>query len=212
MTTPITPRWRAALNTRLMNDIDREKLTAGIEQVAPSSALAKVPAIAASLAALGPKSAAFVADVATAAQYRALWRTSAAVRDASRLALDLELDTLKTLVDNNATSAADVAGIGFALLTLTKASQAEPDPPAALLVTFGKARREARVTVQGKGYLGRFVAQTASDPVTVWVDAPGTGKRRILTGASGTRVWVRFAAVRFGMQSAWSTPVLVTLP
>jgi hypothetical protein len=40
---------------------------------------------------------------------------------------------------------------------------------------------------------------------------PGNGKQRIITGPSGTKVWVRFAQVRYGLQSDWSVPVLVTL-
>jgi hypothetical protein len=39
------------------------------------------------------------------------------------------------------------------------------------------------------------------------------GKQRKLTGyATGTKLWVRFATVRWGMQSDWCTPVLVTIP
>jgi hypothetical protein len=41
---------------------------------------------------------------------------------------------------------------------------------------------------------------------------PGNGKqRRIITGPIGTKVWVRFARLRYGLQSEWSVPVLVTL-
>jgi len=41
---------------------------------------------------------------------------------------------------------------------------------------------------------------------------PGAGKQRKLSGyASGTRLWVRFAAVKYGQQSAWSTPVMLTM-
>jgi hypothetical protein len=29
---------------------------------------------------------------------------------------------------------------------------------------------------------------------------------------AGTKLWVQFAAVRHGVQSAWCTPVLVTIP
>jgi hypothetical protein len=210
MTTPVTARWRAALNTRLMNDADRENLVTGVQKAAPTSPL--FPVIAVSFAALGLKGAAFVAGVTAAAASKKVWRVSVAERDAARTAFDRELDTFKTLVENNASSAADVIGTGFAILVRGGARQAPPDPPEALLVTFGKARREARVTVQGRGYLGRFVAEMASDPALLWSSLPGTGKQRILTGASGTRVWVRFARVRSGMQSAWSTPVLVILP
>jgi hypothetical protein len=44
------------------------------------------------------------------------------------------------------------------------------------------------------------------------VTLPGYGKTRKVTGPSGSKVWVRFARVRGEVQSAWSTPVLVTIP
>ena len=72
------------------------------------------------------------------------------------------------------------------------------------------------MAVHGAGYLGSFAAQMALDPLGQtpnWIELPGRGKARKLSGfASGTKIWVRFAAVRFGMQSDWSVPVLVTIP
>ena len=68
--------------------------------------------------------------------------------------------------------------------------------------------------MQGAGK-GRFVAEMSLDAggPSTWSSLPGTGKSRALSGyASGTKVWVRFAAVRYGMQSDWCTPVLVTIP
>jgi len=48
---------------------------------------------------------------------------------------------------------------------------------------------------------------------TTWSSLPGTGKQRRLSGyATGAQIWVRFAAVRFGMQSGWSVPALVVIP
>ena len=55
----------------------------------------------------------------------------------------------------------------------------------------------------------------STDPIGTgtWSPLPGTGKQRKLAGyASGTKLWVHFATVRYGMQSAWSVPVLVTIP
>jgi hypothetical protein len=90
-----------------------------------------------------------------------------------------------------------------------------PDPPAELLVRIGRAHGKARVSVQGPDNAGSFVAEASPDPVgpTTWTTLPGTGRQRKLAGyASGTRLWVRFARVRYGMQSDWSTPVLVIIP
>jgi hypothetical protein len=59
-----------------------------------------------------------------------------------------------------------------------------------------------------------FVAESSPDPVgaATWSALAGAGKSRALSGASGTRVWVRFATVRAALQSDWCAPVLVVLP
>lgn len=66
-----------------------------------------------------------------------------------------------------------------------------------------------------QGGRGKYVAEMTTDPAGAgpWTSLPGTGIERKLSGyASGTKLWVRFAAVKYGLQSAWSTPVLVTIP
>ena len=47
---------------------------------------------------------------------------------------------------------------------------------------------------------------------TSFSSLPGNGRSRKLSGASGTKVWVRFARVFRNQQSAWSAPVLVAFP
>jgi hypothetical protein len=203
------------MNTRMMNDAERETTLTGIQKVGPQATLIQVPSIAASFAALGTKGAAFATAVSAAASNEALYRASIDTRDSARFALDLELDTYRTLVENNATSAGDVTAMGLTLLTVATASRLPPDPPAALLVKIGKVHGKARVVVAGKGYLGTFAAQVSTDPIgpSTWSPLPGTGKQRQLAGyASGTKLWVQFATLRFGMQSPWCTPVLVTIP
>jgi hypothetical protein len=62
---------------------------------------------------------------------------------------------------------------------------------------------------------GSFAAEVSTDPIgaATWQTLPGSGKQRRLSGyALGTRLWVRFAAVRYGQQGPWCTPVLVTIP
>jgi hypothetical protein len=209
------PRWRVALNLRLLSDLQRENLVSGIQKVAPQSALLQIPAVAGSLAALGTKSATFSTNVAVAATTEAQLKNSAAVRDLSRDVLDREIDTFKTLAENNATSEADLTGLGFELLNPSKGSKTQPDAPAAVMVKIGRAHGKARVAVQGKGDLGNFVAQVSTDPIgpATWQMLPGNGKQRTLSGyPTGTKLWVQFAQVRWGLQSPWSVPVLVTIP
>jgi hypothetical protein len=81
-------------------------------------------------------------------------------------------------------------------------------------VRLEKRPGRARVTVQEPaGVHGRYLAESSPDPVgpATWSLLPGNGKQRIVTGPSGTKVWVRFAQVRYGLMSDWSVPVLVTL-
>jgi len=215
MGTPAKSKWRAALNTHLLDDLERANLLAGIIKVASQSTLIQDPSIAASVAALTAKGATNTANVAVSAALDAQLRASLTERGASRAAFDLEIVVLKALVENRATSSADVTGMGFPLFVLAKASKTQPDAPAALVVMTGKVHGKARVAVQGKGYLGHFAAEASLKPVapSAWSTLPGTGKQRNLSGyASGTKVWVRFAAIKFGMQSAWSVPSLVTIP
>ena len=87
----------------------------------------------------------------------------------------LELETLKQLVENQATNGGDVASMGFELFVATKLSKAAPEPPASLIVRTGTAHGKARVAVAAKGYQGVFVAQVSPDPITAtsWTSLPG---------------------------------------
>ena len=103
--------------------------------------------------------------------------------------------------------------MGFVPLADTPAPEGPPSPPEALLVKTGKQHGKATVSVAAKGYQGSFAAQVSPDPIGTWTALPGRGKSRKLSGyATGTKLWVQFASVRRGVQSAWCTPVLVTIP
>jgi hypothetical protein len=58
----------------------------------------------------------------------------------------------------------------------------------------------------------KYVAQESVDGITWTALGVGQGKTRVVTGASGAKIWVRFATVRGEVQSDWCTPVLVTIP
>src|SRR5262249_47539949 len=59
-----------------------------------------------------------------------------------------------------------------------------------------------------------YDAQWSPDPYTAtsWAELVGNYKRRKVTGASGTKVWVRMGMVRGKLKSDWSPPVLITIP
>ncbi len=120
---------------------------------------------------------------------------------------------LKTAVESYAASAGDITSMGFPLLEALKASKTVPDAPATVIAIPGKVHGKARVLVSGKGYLGVFAAQVSGDPIGTWAVLPGSGKERKLSGyPTGTKLWVQFAQIRWGLQSAWSVPVLVVIP
>jgi hypothetical protein len=215
MTTPTNARYRAALSPGELDDTQVQEALASIQKMAQQGTLFQIAAIAASYAALTNKGPALTTAIAQEAANAAAYHQSVSARSTARLAVNRELDTFKTLVENNATSAGDVTGMGLSLLTIASPTRTPPDPPAALLVKIGQQHGKARVVVAGKGKLGSFAAQVSTDPIgpATWSALPGTGKERKLSGyPSGTKLWVQFAAVRFGMQSAWCTPVLVTIP
>ena len=214
MTTPLS-RWRVAMNTRLLNDALRAKALAGVEKVAPQSPLIQIPTVAASYAAFVAKGATLTTNLASAAALEKQYKAAVSLLGISRLAFDLEYDNLATLVGNNAKTESDITGMSFTVLDVTKASQTTPDAPAALVVHPAKAHGKARVAVAGQGRLGTFAAQAAFDPLganPAWFVLPGTGKERKLAYPTGTKVWVQFAQVRYGLQGPWSVPVMVTMP
>jgi hypothetical protein len=213
MVNSVPPRWRIALRLYTLDDLLRANQLAAIQKVAQQSVLIKVPSIAASVTALGTKGATLATEVTNVAQYERQLTAGIASRALARAAYDVELDTLKTLVENNSTNAGDVTSMGFPLLTVTRASKLPPDAPGALLVHIGRQHGKARVSAPGKGYQGKFAAEVAQSPTGPWSSLAGTGKSRQLSGyPSGTQLWVHFAAVRYGLQGPWGTAVLVTIP
>lgn len=211
MTTPTASRWRIALDTKVLDDLAKGNLVASIDKLSKQSNLMSIPAIAACVAALVTKAATLKASNEAVDLDEKKLKTDVQARDASRTGLDTELVSLKALVGNHATSAADVTGMGFQLIDTT-ASRTKPDAPVAIAKP-GKQPGKARAAVAGK-IRGRFVAEMALDPAAgPWTSLPGNGKERKLSGfASGTKVAVRFAQVRYGLQSDWSVPVIVNIP
>jgi len=209
-------RMRIALNVASMTDADLLKLIVSIVALAPESALITVPAIAASVAAITSKGAAFKsADDAVTADEEKL-RNDKTAKLAARGAIENEVTSLAALVGTNAKDATQVASMAFEVRAnpiVAKAAPAVPDSIDVVTPKKGRGRVKAAVHETGKTK-GRYVAEWSPDPIgaSTWVALPGTGKSRTITGQSGTKVWVRFARVRGQLQSDWCTPVLVTIP
>lgn len=91
---------------------------------------------------------------------------------------------------------------------------ADPDVPVAFMVTKPRYKKGyADISVsEPAGPQGRYYAEWSPDPIGTWTRLPGTGRSRRVTGASGTKVWVRFARVRGSIESGWSEPQLIVIP
>src|SRR5262249_7537349 len=116
-------RWRIALNIRLLDDVERQNTLAGINKVAPQSVLVQIPSIAASFAALQTKGTTFSGDLTTAAAALKVYKAASGALKLSRAELDRELDALKTLVERNGKSEAEIVSMGFLPLLFSKASR-----------------------------------------------------------------------------------------
>jgi hypothetical protein len=209
-------RFHLDLNMTNLTDADRDDLIAGILKVAPSSPLIQSsPAMQASLALLTTKATTFqTARTTVAASQQKLSADIDAENDA-RAAIDNEVLALGGLVATGAKTSADVTGSGF--------NERPPPPPKlpfagadVLDIRFpGKLKGQFRVSPHGAGNARTtWIVQMSPDPIgpNTWIEVVGPGKSRTITGASGSKVWIRYAMVRGSQQSAWGTPVLVTIP
>lgn len=209
-------RWHLDLAVSDFTDGKRDELLAAIDGAAPTSQLIQNnPAMKASVATLSTKGDAYKADRDKVANAQQALSIAFDASNASRAAVDLELLTLGGLVATNAKTAADITGAGFTQKP-PKPSPPPLEPPPSLDLKFPK-RKMGQFTVTPhvpKNDHSHWVVETSPDPIGpgTWTVAHGTGKARIITGASGSKVWVRYAMVRGGQISDWGTPVLVTIP
>ena len=209
-------RIRIALNLSTMTDAELLQLVVAITSLAPQSALYSIAAIASSVTSVTTKGTAFkgASDAVTADEEKL--RNDKATKRSTRGVLENEVTALAGLVGTNAKNPTDVASMAFTMATSPTVAKAPPATPDVVDVIMPKkGRGRAKVSVnEAANERGRYVAESSQDPYgpTTWTSLPGTGKSRSLTGASGTKIWVRFARVRGQLQSDWSTPVLVTFP
>jgi hypothetical protein len=212
----VLKRFHLDLNMTSMTDDDRDDLIAGILKVAPTSSLIQAsPAMQASVALLTTKATAFQTARNTVAADRQKLAADIDAENDSRAAVDKEILALGGLVATGAKTSADVTASGF-----NERPPAPPKPPFAgpdqLDIRFPRnVKGQFRVSPHGVGNNRiTWVVHTSPDPIgpDTWTEAVGPGNSRTITGPSGSKVWVRYAMVRGSIQSAWGTPVLVTIP
>jgi hypothetical protein len=198
-----------------VDDKWRHDTVAGIVQLAPASPLIAVPAIQASVTSLATLGASLKAANDTIAADRTKLASDIELEANTRRAVDGELLTLKAAVENKSTKTSDLASMGFEERGAPP-PKAQVVPPESIDIKLpNKLRGQFTASAHEIGKARwRYAAEWSPDPIgeTTWAILAGYGKSRKVTGPSGTRVWVRFARVRGQLQSAWSTPVLVTIP
>ena len=211
----LVPRYLAALDFSKLNDEDVHTLVGDIKQVATTSQLVLgSPAMQASVAALGTKDATLTKTNTAVSTDRQNLRTDTAAEAVARADLHGELRTYATFVSNGAKSPADVHAAGLPPQAPRPPRNQPPTVPESIAnKPPKKGHGKTTVVVEETGPTRhQFVAQQSLDGITWAALGVGFGKTRSVTGASGTKVWVRFAMVRGQLQSDWSTPVLVTVP
>lgn len=208
-------RWHLDLAMSEITDAKRDDLLAAIDGAAPNSSLIQGnPAMKASVAVLATKGAAYKSDRDKVSNAQQALTIAYDASNESRAAVDLELLTLGSLVATNAKTTADITGAGFT----EKVPKAPPpfEPPPSLDIKFPKRKKgeftaTPHVPTEDRSH---WVVETSPDPIgpSSWTVAYGSGRSRVITGPSGSKVWIRYAMVRGGQISAWGTPVLVNIP
>ena len=208
----LAPRIPILLALTQMNDADLHGLAGRIKAAAPNSKLVQQnPAMAASAAAIATKDAALAAENQTVADDKTKLHTDIAAEAVARTALVAELRTFATFATNGAQNPADIHGAGLTSRDMT-APRLPPETPELVDVLPTKKHGRVRVSVHETGTTRhQYVAQQSVDGTNWTPLGIGHGKTRTLTGAAGTKIWVRFAMVRGELMSDWSTAVLVTI-
>jgi hypothetical protein len=199
-----------------LDDTARAQLVAGIVKMAPQSPVfLNNTVVQAEVANLAKTQATYVTARQTAAASGKQHSVDVTAATIAQIANDKSLNLLRTLTENGATSVADVQSMAFVAYAGRPPAPALV-PPDSIDVKLGK-KGSGKVTVSAHETgttRQHYAAQMSPNPITAtsWGGLTGGGKSRKLTGQSGTQVWVQMALTRGQLQSAWSTPVLITFP
>jgi len=204
-----------ALALAVMTDKERVDLCATMGQLAPSCSLyTQNPHLQAAVTESVSLGTSLHTVSGTVTQNEATLILSKEVLDQTRAKLDRSLGVVTSMIENLATTTDQAAAMGFTA-KLGKATPAPLAPPDGVIVVLGKKHGQFRVSAKSTRVGGHYGAQLSTDPIgpTTWVELPGNGKRRLVTGhPSGSIVWIRFRTERGQNQSDWCAPVSVTVP
>jgi hypothetical protein len=215
MARTLAPRFLAALDLHALNDTRIHQLTHDVAQAATTSPLALASlTMQARIAELVIADDNLTLANQVVAADRAKLRSDIAAEAVVRFAAVSALRIVAAVLAQLATSPADVQGAGLPAQPARSPRYQVPPVPASIDTKPPRTGRgKTTVSVHETGPIHyRYAAEQSFDGVTWTQLGVGRGKTRVVTGASGTQVWVRFATVRGQRQSEWCTPVLVTIP
>ena len=211
-------RYHAELDFSQLTDQDLHDRTGAIKAASGTSQLVlNNPALQAAVDVLVTKDGALTVAGSAVTGDRAKLRNDLATEVTCRTGLVGAMRSFVTLVETGAMTPSDLENAGIPARAPVPRKTLPPDVPEAIFITFPKVGHgKATVSVHEAGKpRGQYTAQLSVDPFGPATWAPlgtGFGRTRVVTGASGTKIWVRFAAVRGTQQSDWCAPVLVTIP
>ncbi len=211
----LVPRFLATLELSSMSDEALHTLAADIVQAAKTSPLvAASPTMQACVATLAARDAALASCNETVAADRAKLHVDIGAEALARADFLGIVRTYSTLVTSDARSYADVHTAGLPARGPRAPRNAAPTVPTGITNHPPRTGHGmTRVVVEETGPTKhKYVAQQSLNGVDWTQLGVGNGKTRVVTGASGTQVWVRFAMVRGQRVSDWSIPIQVTIP
>jgi hypothetical protein len=210
------PKLHALMGLSKMKEAALQDFASSLVKVGSQSPLFANTAIAASIAAITTKVATYKASSQAAKDTATQLVDDKATREADRASLEQEISAYGGTACNVAADDASLASLGITPRPQVVIPKLAPAVPASFKTRMPKnLKGYFDISVEEPaGTRGKYAAQWSPDPVGTgtWADLPGTGKSRRVTGASGTKVWVRFARVRGQSQSEWSAPQLVLIP
>jgi hypothetical protein len=215
MARPLLPRVLAALNIEELTDAELHETVGSISTASATSALVKNnPPMAASVTLLVTKDGTLVAANKTVSDDRTKLKSDLGTEALARAAVQGELRTYLTYASNLAQNVTDLHGAGLNERGPRAPRGTVPPVPGGIDIRPPvKGHGRVRVAVhEGGSTRLQYVAEQSADGVTWSPLGTGRGKTRMLSGTSGTKIWVRFASVRGQLQSDFCAGVQVTIP
>jgi hypothetical protein len=209
------PRTLVGLDVSKLTDTKLHETVASVKVAAPTSTLVLAnPAMQASATAMDQKGTTLSDKNKKVVDAKSALKVALSDEAEARADLRGEIRHYVTLVNTDAKSPTEIQDAGVPPAKSKPPRNSPPEVPQRIDNRPPRKGHGKTVVVVADldASKRRFVAEQSLDGITYSQLGVTHGKTRAVTGPAGTKVWVRFAMVRGQLQSAWSVPVLVTIP